>query len=61
MLGFSRDSDQQTGSVDLNSVVEDTLKLLGIVSWREIDVKFNPAPEFASDLLRQRTSSSKFC
>jgi len=58
MLGFSRDSDQQSASVDLNSVVDDTLKLLGDRFLREIDVSFNPAPDlprisYAKDFIQQ--------
>src|SRR5439155_8435674 len=44
MLGFSRDSDQQTGPCDVNTVVEDTLKLLGDRFLREVQVSFQPAP-----------------
>jgi signal transduction histidine kinase len=42
MLGFSRDSDQQTGVCDVNAVVEDTLKLLGDRFVREVQVSFEP-------------------
>jgi signal transduction histidine kinase len=58
MLGFSRDSDQQSGTVDLNTVVDDTLKLLGDRFLREIEVKFEPAPDlpqvcYAKDFIQQ--------
>jgi len=44
MPGFSRDSDQQTGPCDVNTVVEDTLKLLGDRFLREVQVSFQSAP-----------------
>jgi signal transduction histidine kinase/ligand-binding sensor domain-containing protein len=58
MLGFSRGSDQQTGPSDLNSVVTDTLKLLGDRFLRETQVTFEPAaalPEVSvsRDLIQQ--------
>jgi two-component system cell cycle sensor histidine kinase/response regulator CckA len=45
MLGFSRDTSQETGPCDLNSVIEDTLKLLGDRFLREVQVKFRPAAD----------------
>jgi signal transduction histidine kinase/streptogramin lyase len=42
MLGFSRQSGQETGSCDLNDVVEDTLKLLGDRFLREVEIRFEP-------------------
>jgi signal transduction histidine kinase/ligand-binding sensor domain-containing protein len=58
MLGFSRDSEQQTGLCDINSVVEDTLRLLGDRFLREVEVRFEPAvglPQVpcAKDFLQQ--------
>src|SRR5258707_151129 len=44
MLGFSRDSDGQSAPYDLNSVVDDTLKLLGDRFQREVEVSFSPTP-----------------
>jgi len=40
MLGFSRDSDSKPGPCDLNSVVEDTIKLLGDRFLHEVEVSF---------------------
>jgi len=45
MLGFSRDTGQETAPCDLNSVIEDTLKLLGDRFLREVQVKFRPAAD----------------
>jgi signal transduction histidine kinase len=42
MLGFTRESDQQTASCDVNLVVEDTLKLMGDRFLREVQVQFQP-------------------
>jgi signal transduction histidine kinase len=42
MLGFSRDSGQQPESLDLNEVVEETVKLLGDRFLREVQVEFKP-------------------
>jgi signal transduction histidine kinase/streptogramin lyase len=58
MLGFSRDSEQQTGYYDVNAIVDDTLKLLGDRFLREVEVEFRPAldlPEasFARDFVQQ--------
>jgi signal transduction histidine kinase/ligand-binding sensor domain-containing protein len=44
MLGFSRSSDQQPGWWDVNSVVDDTIKLLGDRFLREADIRFERAP-----------------
>ena len=44
MLGFSRASDLQGGPCQLNSVVEDTIKLLGDRFLREVQVTFQPSP-----------------
>ena len=44
MLGFSRNSEDQPGTCDLNGVVDDTLKLLGDRFLREVQVRFDPAP-----------------
>jgi signal transduction histidine kinase len=44
MLGFSRSSDQQPGWCDVNSVVDDTIKLLGDRFLREADIRFERAP-----------------
>ncbi|HEX5218221.1 MAG TPA: ATP-binding protein [Verrucomicrobiae bacterium] len=43
MLGFSRNSDQQTELSDVNTIVSDTLKLLGDRFLREVEVKFQRA------------------
>ena len=58
MLGFSRDSDLQSGTLDLNGTVEDTLKLLGDRFLREIEVQFDPTPAlpqvcYAKDFIQQ--------
>jgi len=58
MLGFSRDSDQQTGLCDLNEAVKDTIKLLGDRFLREVQIKFEPAPDLpgvlcSKDLIQQ--------
>jgi signal transduction histidine kinase len=44
MLGFSRDTGQAPTECDLNTVVRDTLKLLGDRFLREVQVRFEPAP-----------------
>jgi signal transduction histidine kinase len=44
MLGFSRDSGQESNQCDINAVVEETIKLLGDRFLRDAEVKFNPAP-----------------
>jgi signal transduction histidine kinase len=43
MLGFSRESDEQVVPCDLNSVAQDTIKLLGDRFLREVQVSFEPA------------------
>jgi signal transduction histidine kinase len=43
MLGFSRTSEQGTAACNVNTVVEDTIKLLGDRFVREIDVRFDRA------------------
>jgi signal transduction histidine kinase len=58
MLGFSRSSDQQPSLCNLNTVVNDTVRLLGDRFLREVHVEFQPAgdlPEVAApkDLLQQ--------
>jgi signal transduction histidine kinase len=58
MLGFSRDSEQQTGLCDINSVVQDTLRLLGDRFLREVEVRFEPSGDLpqipcAKDFLQQ--------
>ena len=58
MLGFSRDSDGPPGLCDANTVVDDTLKLLGDRFVREVEVKFERAanlPEVPAsrDLVQQ--------
>jgi signal transduction histidine kinase len=42
MLGFSRQQPGQATPCNLNSVVDDTLKLLGDRFLREVEVQFNP-------------------
>jgi signal transduction histidine kinase/ligand-binding sensor domain-containing protein len=44
MLGFSRGAGEEPGPCDLNSVVADTIKLLGDRFLREVEVKYEPAP-----------------
>lgn len=44
MLGFSRTSDRHLILCNINSVVEDTVKLLGDRFLREVEVQFNPTP-----------------
>jgi signal transduction histidine kinase len=43
MLGFSRDSSLQAGPSELNTDVEDTIRLLGDRFLREVQVRFEPA------------------
>jgi len=45
MLGFGRNSDAQPGPCDVNSVVEDTLKLLGDRFLHELEVSFQREPD----------------
>ncbi len=45
MLGFSRNSEQQTGPCDVNVVVADTVKLLGDRFLREVQVRFEPGED----------------
>ena len=45
MLGFSGGAGEQPGPCDLNAVAADTLKLLGDRFLREVEVKFEPAPD----------------
>jgi signal transduction histidine kinase len=47
MLGFSRESEEPAGPCDLNSAVQDTLKLLGDRFLREVQVTFEPAEGLA--------------
>jgi signal transduction histidine kinase len=44
MLGFSRTSDQKPALCDVNSVVEETIRLLGDRFQREVQIQFEPAP-----------------
>ncbi len=58
MLGFSRDSGQQSAQCDINGVVEDTIKLLGDRFLRDVQVSFQPAPGLptlaaSKDLIQQ--------
>jgi len=58
MLGFSRSSDKQTELSDVNSIVDDTLKLLGDRFLREVEVKFQrgtglPRIAIARDFVQQ--------
>ena len=58
MLGFSRDSGQEFRPSDLNSVVEETMKLLGDRFLREVSVRFDSAPDLppvraSSDFIQQ--------
>jgi signal transduction histidine kinase len=48
MLGFSRESDSTPAPCDLNTVVDDTIKLLGDRFLREVEVAFQPAPKLAA-------------
>jgi len=45
LLGFSRDSASQPAVCDLNSVVDDTVKLLGDRFLREVEIHFERAPD----------------
>ena len=58
MLGFSRSSDHQPSLCNLNSIVQETIRLLGDRFLREIQVHFEPGenlPEAAvpKDLVQQ--------
>lgn len=58
MLGFSRESEQQTDGCDLNRLVEDTIKLLGDRFLREVQVRFEAKPDLppvacAKDFVQQ--------
>ena len=58
MLGFSRESGPLPELCVINSVVEDTLRLLGDRFLREVQVKFEPAPDLppvatARDFIQQ--------
>jgi signal transduction histidine kinase len=58
MLGFSRDSEQQSGSCDLNEAVKDTIRLLGDRFLREVQIDFEPAIDLpaalcSKDLIQQ--------
>ena len=58
MLGFSRDSGQQSAQCDINAVVQDTIKLLGDRFLRDVQVSFEPALRSArhaasKDLIQQ--------
>ena len=58
MLGFSREEDRKPVACDLNSVVEDTLQLLGDRFQREVEVSFERGralPEICGsrDLIQQ--------
>lgn len=45
MLGFSRGSDETLEPCDLNAVVDDTITLLGDRFLREVELRFDRAPE----------------
>ncbi|MFO1513706.1 MAG: ATP-binding protein [Verrucomicrobiota bacterium] len=58
MLGFSRSSDQQFELGDVNTIVDDTLKLLGDRFLREVEVRFErgaglPEIPVARDFVQQ--------
>jgi signal transduction histidine kinase len=58
MLGFSRESNQETGPCDLNEAVQDTIKLLGDRFLREVQITFEPSDEVpkvlcSKDLIQQ--------
>ena len=58
MLGFSRDSGEAASFCNINTVVEDTLRLLGDRFLREVQVSFQPVhslPEIltSSDFIQQ--------
>jgi signal transduction histidine kinase len=58
MLGFSRESNLQPATCDLNAVVEDTMKLLGDRFLREVQVSFEttndlPAVAGPKDFVQQ--------
>ena len=48
MLGFSRDAGQQSAACDINSIVDDTLKLLGDRFLREVRVVVRTGSQPAS-------------
>jgi signal transduction histidine kinase len=48
MLGFSRESGALDAACDVNSIVEETLKLLGDRFLREVQVEFKPEPGLPS-------------
>jgi signal transduction histidine kinase len=58
MLGFSRESDQQAQSCDVNEVVEETIRLLGDRFMHEVEVKVETTPSLpevsaSKDLIQQ--------
>jgi signal transduction histidine kinase len=58
MLGFSRDTGQELRPSDLNSVVDQTLKLLGDRFTREVTLQFESVPDLppvraSSDFIQQ--------
>jgi signal transduction histidine kinase len=54
MLGFSRGSDEEMEPCEINPVVDNTIKLLGDRFLREVEMRFDRAP----DLPRIRASQS---
>ena len=61
MLGFSRDSGQVSAPCDLNTVVEDTIKLLGDRFLREVQVSFDPAPGLPAVVASKDLHSAEYC
>jgi len=58
MLGFSRSSEEQPGPCNINSVVDDTITLLGDRFLREIQLSFSRTPDLpvvsaAKDFVQQ--------
>jgi signal transduction histidine kinase len=51
MLGFSRSSGEQPGRCDVNTVVDDTIKLLGDRFLRDVEVGFERTPNLPEILL----------
>src|SRR5260221_14263268 len=58
LLGFSRTSDRKAVLCDINSVVDETIKLLGDRFLRDVEIQFDWAPSLppvpgSKDLIQQ--------
>jgi C4-dicarboxylate-specific signal transduction histidine kinase len=60
MLGFSRGSDEMLEDCEINPVVDNTLKLLGDRFLREVELRFERAPDSAA-CAPPKVWSSRFC